>query len=283
MNEYLEFKLNHLTDLDIYQCGFEECNKNHSYGPAMRDHYLIHYIVKGKGNFERKGETYNLSEGQGFLICPNEITYYKADSEEPWTYYWVGFNGVKAKEYLLKANLAEEKPIFDYVNSGELQECLNNMIGTKSMSAGGDIQRVGYLYVFLSYLMEMVDASKKRIRNKTKEEYVAKAIEYIEKNYSRNISISKLAYYIGLDRSYLTFVFKDVLNISPKRFLIEYRINKASELIKNTEFSIGDISRSVGYDDQLAFSKVFKKIKGVAPSEYRKTREIIFLNLRKEI
>jgi AraC-like DNA-binding protein/mannose-6-phosphate isomerase-like protein (cupin superfamily) len=272
MNEYLEFNFTHLTDLDMYQCGFEECDKKHSYGPAMRDHYLIHYIVKGKGNFQRKGKTYNLSEGEGFLICPNEITYYEANSEEPWTYYWVGFNGVKAEEYLLKANLTEEKPIFKYFTSGKLQECLNNMISTKSISTGGDLQRVGYLYIFLSYLMEIADDSKKRIRNKTKDEYVAKVIEYIEKNYSRNISINKLAYYVGLDRSYLTFVFKEVLNIPPKQFLMEYRINKASELIRNTEFSIGDIARSVGYDDQLAFSKVFKKIKGSAPSNYRKTK-----------
>ncbi|MGE5613279.1 MAG: AraC family ligand binding domain-containing protein, partial [Bacillota bacterium] len=66
-------RLNH-TDLNMYQCGTQECKPGHSYGPAVRDHFLIHYIHSGKGKFCVNGREYNLEGGQGFLICPDVVT-----------------------------------------------------------------------------------------------------------------------------------------------------------------------------------------------------------------
>ncbi len=71
------------TDLNLYHCGSENCAPGHSYGPAIRDHYLIHYILDGKGFFQVNNKTYHLKNGQGFLICPDIITYYEADKENP--------------------------------------------------------------------------------------------------------------------------------------------------------------------------------------------------------
>jgi AraC-like DNA-binding protein len=59
------------------------------------------------------------------------------------------------------------------------------------------------------------------------------------------------------------------MNISPQNFLINYRVERAVDLMQNPELTIGDISRSVGYEDPFQFSKIFKKIKGVSPSEFR--------------
>jgi YesN/AraC family two-component response regulator len=89
-------------------------------------------------------------------------------------------------------------------------------------------------------------------------------------NYSRKMTISELARSIGLDRSYLGSIFKEQLSTSLQNYLKNYRMDKACELMKNETLSIGDISRSVGYDDPLLFSKLFRKCKGVSPREYRR-------------
>ena len=66
--------------LAVYQCGWQQCGPNHSYGPGIWDHYVIHYIIKGKGEFTYGGNTYPIQAGQGFMISPNTTAYYRADS-----------------------------------------------------------------------------------------------------------------------------------------------------------------------------------------------------------
>ena len=66
-------------DAMIYTCGYEKCSPAHSYGPAVRSGYLIHYILGGKGIYKTEGHLYHLSEGDAFLIRPNTLIYYEAD------------------------------------------------------------------------------------------------------------------------------------------------------------------------------------------------------------
>lgn len=99
--------------------------------------------------------------------------------------------------------------------------------------------------------------------------YVRKALELIRTNYSRPINVKMIAASLGLSRSYLTFLFKERLKIGPQAYLIQFRIERACDFLRNPLLSIGDVARSVGYQDPLAFSKIFKKVKGVSPSQYR--------------
>jgi AraC-like DNA-binding protein len=259
------------TDLYMYQCGNEDCDPKHSCGPAIRDHFLIHYITKGKGIFQVDGKTYKLKDGDGFLICPNAVTYYEADEEDPWSYFWVGFHGVKAEVYLKYANLTVENPVFEYIKDDFLKDCIEEMIRSQTLKNGREIKQLGLLWLFISRLNEV--SQLENLSNKEKDGkklYVNKAIEYVNMNYSRKITVMSLSNYLGLDRSYLYSLFKEYLNISPQEFLIDVRVAKACEFMSNANLSIGDIARSVGYNDQLLFSKMFKKIKGVSPNKYRK-------------
>ena len=79
--------------LTIYFCGHESCAPGHFFGPAIRTHYLLHVILKGKGIYRTGSKEYSLKEGEGFLIKPQEVTYYEADPLEPWEYAWVSFAG----------------------------------------------------------------------------------------------------------------------------------------------------------------------------------------------
>ena len=89
-----------------------------------------------------------------------------------------------------------------------------------------------------------------------------KAIDYIEKNYSHKITIEGIADYIGIDRKYLSSLFKDIQHTSPQHFLIKYRMDKACILITDELLSITHVAHSVGYDDPLLFSKMFKNTRG---------------------
>lgn len=89
--------------LTIYQCGYMKNIPDHKWGPAVRNHYLIHYAVAGCGTYTVDGTTYALRAGQGFLIEPFVITTYQADHDDPWEYYWFGFYGGEASYLITEA------------------------------------------------------------------------------------------------------------------------------------------------------------------------------------
>ncbi|HOJ11163.1 MAG TPA: AraC family transcriptional regulator [Clostridiales bacterium] len=270
LEKYYFNQYNH-TDLNVYRCGMEDCKPGHFWGPALRDHYIIHYISGGKGIYQVNGVTYNLVKGDGFLICPYTIVYYKADLEDPWSYAWVGFHGLKAESCLNQAVLTANNPIFRYNKDDFLLDCFSQMIEAMHLTRGRESRLIGLLYILLSQLMESANSVNRQSKGENfKEEYIKKSIEYISMNYSRKISIKEIASHVGLDRSYLYSLFKEYLSSSPQDFLINFRINKACDLMGNSSLSIGDIARSVGYEDPLLFSKVFKKVKNAPPREYRR-------------
>ena len=98
---------------------------------------------------------------------------------------------------------------------------------------------------------------------------------FIAQNYSRAITVEDMARRCNLDRSYFGKVFRDVLGQSPQEFLIQYRMEKAAELLKITDLSVGEISRQVGYPNQLHFSRAFKNFYGISPRTYRQNNKFL--------
>ena len=96
-NSYYVQNLN-LTALSVYNVGFQKCDPAFSWGPGVRNHYLIHYVVSGKGIYIKNNHVFHLQAGDCFLVYPDEECMYRADEKEPWEYSWVGFAGVDATE-----------------------------------------------------------------------------------------------------------------------------------------------------------------------------------------
>ena len=101
------------------------------------------------------------------------------------------------------------------------------------------------------------------------EYYIKEAINYIEQNFQNNISIEDIAAVCGINRSYFGKIFRSIVGQSPQEFLINYRMIKATELLKLTSLSIADIGSAVGYENQLHFSRAFKNVYGVSPRDWR--------------
>lgn len=256
-------------ELNLYTCGFESCKSEHSYGPAVRSGYLIHLVLSGKGIYKVNNKTYNLKAGNGFLIYPNELIYYKADKNNPWEYAWIGFTGTKINEYIDKTSLTKNNPVFSFKKEGDLVKSIDSVIYATNLNSNKNIKIIATLYDFIYNLLEEIpnDNIETKI---TPKNYVEDALFYIQNNYQENISVSDIANYLSLDRSYFHKIFKKYTNKSPQEYILYLKFEKASELLLSTNLKVGDIARSIGYSDIFLFSKNFKKVKGVSPSEYRK-------------
>jgi len=266
--EYLPRSKQH-TELHLTQFGMEDCIPGHGFGPAIRTHYLLHYIFNGEGIFEVGGSRYRLRKGQGFLICPNVVTYYQADEVNPWSYGWFGFNGTLAESLLKQAGLTPSSPILYYDRDDRIYQYLQLMAQSSESHKARETRLTGLLYLMLSLLVESGPETPPLQKESRTEIYVEQVKDFIEMNFSQKITIEDIAHFIGLNRSYLCSLFKRQMNVSIQDYLIRYRIDMACKMMGNAELSIGDIARSVGYNDPLLFSKMFKKIMGTSPKHYR--------------
>lgn len=264
--------LHHSTiDLYLSTCGIQNCIGGHYFGPGVRDVYILHFISDGKGVFKHGGKEYHLGRGDVFLVKPNEEVYYKADEKNPWSYMWVGFQGIKASSYLAAAGLEGEIVTSKCENTPLIFTYIQQMIISRQLTVANELKREAALLQILSTLVDEHKATlpKEERYDYPYQIYVEQAISYIQQNIKSNIKINDIASYIGIDRSYLTNIFKQVTNISPQEYLVAYRMEQAEQLLKDKDKTIADIGYEVGYADSMTFSKMFKKNKGISPSEYR--------------
>lgn len=255
------------VELSIFSCGKEQCRSGHTWGPGIRDHYLIHLVVSGKGTYTVDGKSHPLSSGDLFLAKPNQLITYAADQEEPWVYFWVGFNGACAARLIQQTPFSATEPTFHTDNAEELQQLLWNIYLSRGPEPHNEAMMVGYLYLFLSKLMHEAQNQQPRPANSSTQ-YVLNAIKYIQFHFSQDISIDDIADSVGVSRSHLYRVFMSNVGQSPIDYLTEYRINEACQLLRTSQLSISEIAVSVGFFDQFYFSRVFKKRKGIPPSRY---------------
>lgn len=257
-----------LFSLSVCNVGHQKCDPDHHWGPDVRDHYLIHHIEKGKGYYHCGGKRYTLTAKDSFLIYPNYRVQYYADPEDPWEYSWIGFTGNDAPSILKATLFSTTEPVtYNNLHSEEILRRMSQISDARGDDFTQAVEMAGYLYMLLAIYMREAKSGNKMSR---KERYVIKSIEFISSNYSSPITVSEIAAYVGLSRSYLCRAFQSVLDKSPKEYLSEYRIRQACYLLSHTSLSMADIAESVGFDNSLYFSRVFHKQMGVPPTEYAK-------------
>ncbi|MGN7416131.1 AraC family transcriptional regulator [Paenibacillus sp. SAF-068] len=251
--------------------GWEACDPAHYWGPGVRDSYIVHYIHKGRGTVYMEGREYHLTQGQGFLILPDTVIHYEADSQDPWTYSWFGFKGVQAKAFLQRAQLSAEHPVFHAHDPERMAHLYDDMVQAATrLRPGGDVLYQSLLYRLIAELISSSSELEEESQLLSgKEAYIRQAVQFMENRYSQRTSILDIARAVGLDRTYLSGLFKERYGKSLQSFFLEYRMNRAAELLRNPTLSVSEVAHSVGYTDPLLFSKMFKRVTGVSPKGSR--------------
>ncbi len=265
----LEFANEQTEGLALDCCGCSKTEPLHSFGPALKPHFLIHYVLSGKGRFSAGGQEYSLEAGDGFLIEPGELVFYQADGTEPWTYVWAGFSGSQAEKYVKELGLSSQHPVFSSNKREELYACVRNMMEHNTSGVANDLRRNGELAVFLSLIGEEAPVKETGGEDRANA-YVKKAISFIQSNYCNPIKVTDISDFVCVNRSYLYTLFEHSVFMSPQKFLSAYRLTKATQLLQTTDIPIESIALSCGYNDAIVFTKAFKQMKGMPPTAYRK-------------
>lgn len=261
-------------DMTIFQYGWEQCAPLHSFGPYIRNHYLFHYVISGRGTLDSTapdGVTYKhqLTAGQGFLICPGQVNTYCADKNDPWKYVWVEFDGLRVAEYLDKAGLSASQPVFTPCSQPLGERVMEEMMYIASHTEASPLHLIGHLCLFLDALIQSSSSHREIKSGQLRDFYIHEAVNFIEQNYRRELTVEEIADVCKLNRSYFSKIFKEFTGCTPQEFIIRLRLTKATDLMKLTNDSIGEIAAQCGYPNQLHFSRAFKKRYGISPREWR--------------
>lgn len=260
--------------LKIQKIGQEYCapRKKHELR-QWTDYHSMHFVLYGHGTLIANGEKISLSKGDVFLLFTDEKYEYYPDPIDPWTYIWVDFYASDAQALAARCGLSVKKPA---VHLSEFSECMNLLKHLYEAYDAGELQQLNcsaYFLLLLGVLIKNADRSRfpdERVSGKFRR--VREILIYINNNYRMDLTVQKIARENCLSVSRMMALFVEVVGMSPIVYLNRYRVAAACEMLRGENGTIGEVANAVGVEDQLYFSRIFKKIKGISPREYRAMR-----------
>ena len=259
MYKRLVMKNLHLQDVNPRVCGLRDCTPGFTVGPNIRDHWILHFVLSGKGTFVHNTLRFDLQAGDVFAVHPGDMTAYIADEKEPWSYIWAAFD----------ASLPIAELISFPVMKAPWASSLFSRISTCDQHAAPEWTVCSLLHEFLAILAQQRDAAARP----STADYINRALNDIHSNYDQPLRIAEVASNLGLDRHYFCRLFHQQVGLSPQAYLLSYRLEKAAELLTVHQLSQKETAQLVGYSDVAAFSKMFKSKYGVTPGSYQKASQ----------
>jgi AraC-like DNA-binding protein len=257
-------------ELVVLFAGHEQTGPIHRVGPQVRDYYLVHCVVSGRGRFRCMGNEYELGPGELFFIFPGELVYYESDADDPWRYRWIGFHGSDAGRLLALLDLSPQRPTLRGGNERRNAAAFHAVERTlREADPGCDLRAEGCLRLLLGdWARSRAAVPARKQAEHPARHHVEQAVRWLNLQYSKPISIEEMARTLGYHRTYLSKIFKQFTGLPPMGYLLKVRMERAKQLLQEP-LTVEQVASSVGYPDALYFSKQFKKWYGCTPSEFR--------------
>jgi len=266
----LFFKEYYFSDFYFFNVGYEKCQSSHRFGPSLRDNYIVHFVISGKGRYTVNDTTHHLAEGDFFLIRPNELVDYEADVQDPWEYYWIGFSGTKVKEILHTNGIGAKDYIGQVGAQKELQEKFAHFMESDFFDDAKKLANQALFYDIFSFFKIHNENMEMGVRISRTKKYSEAFLLYVGNNYYReDLTIEEIAKSMYLHPAYFSQVIKEELGLTALKYLNLYRMNKASQLLKTTELSVEQIAGAVGYQNRHSFTRAFKNRFQISPTQYK--------------
>ena len=270
------------TDVNLLYTGYEHCP------PAkrvrgVRSHFLLHYIEDGYGFVQDSNRRFHVGPGDMFCYFPHHAMDYQATDSQPWTFYWIGFQGRRAEAILRQCGFSEYSIVCNQELSQHVTALFSHLLHIQHQrSIGFDLISDGVLLQLLGSLSQHVHLfdgehspasnsihwNNYPIRQQNPHYYVAEMKRFMQVNFQKPIRVEQVVNYIGIERSYASRIFRKLENRTLQQYLIELRMHAAQRMLAEHRYSIESIAYAVGYTSYTSFERCFRTKVGCAPSEY---------------
>ena len=254
----------------LKKVGQEYCSINKQTEIRKRDYYSLHFIMFGSGILKVNDKPYVLSSGCAFLLYEGEQYEYYPSRTDPWSYIWVDLQGEYIDKFFEQAGFSREKPYVKIVKQNEMIGLLKDLHESYSGGKLSDLTCYGYFLMILDRLLKNYEAvNTSRDRHLLRFKQVREMLIYMNNNFRLDLVPSEMADLFNVSLRTFIRTFTNEVGMAPMEYLAAFRIATACELLVNHgELLMEEVANSVGYADQGYFSRVFKKIKGMTPTEY---------------
>lgn len=260
------------SSLNLNYCGVEICNPDFKVLPHIRQEYLLHYIISGKGHYHASGKDYSLKTGDVFLIEPNRLVSYETDPWAPFHFTWIAFSGKEAEEIIPAIGFSGDTLVrhlhSQYSIHEKIMECIDLLESKSNYNEYMLKAHLYYIFGCLSKSYRMDQPPHDSNRNHVSE-HINKAMSFIRLNYMTSITVNDVSDFVGLERSYFSKIFHKHTGKTVQEYLLEVRLQQAKLLLAQTTYSVKEISSFIGFSDECYFSRAFKRVTGVSPSTFR--------------
>lgn len=238
--------------------------------PKGRLDYQLLYIVSGKTHFYFGGKERIVTAGHMVLIQPRMEQKYEYFGEDKPEVYWVHFTGGNVKNILRKYEIPLDDPVFYSGASSTYTYIFKEMINELQTCKTGFEELLTMYLKQIFLLVQRTRMEEKPSVSTYIQEEIEYARRYFNEHYNEPISIQDYAESRNMSVCWFQRNFKQIVNHTPMQYLLMIRINNAVSLLETTDYGLSEISAIVGYEDPLYFSRLFRKIKGISPRDYRK-------------
>lgn len=253
MRENFQLMLNkHIHDLNPIIVGEADLRPGEFWGPKSIDYYLIHKVIKGSGTFRIHDTIHHVKAGQAFILPPGVVASWAADEKDPWSYQWVGFTGELAGAFSRAPVVftAPEGMFSHIVNLRDPEDTLCYMLA-------------GDLFHLYGLLLN---------EGKERQDHIRRITDYILDNFTRDLTIQEIADHVGLNRDYISKIFKKKTGMTIQGRISDARFTEAIRYLY-AGYPVKEAANLSGFKDVSNFSKQFKKLHGISPKHWRRYEE----------
>jgi AraC-like DNA-binding protein len=263
-----------MDSLFITDIGFYPRAKYHyRERPAGISQNILIYCIEGKGWVETSHGRQDVNPNEYFVI-PSDLAHkYGADEHNPWTIYWAHFKGVQSA-YFSALISRQRKSLVNY--SPFLDERVKIFDSIyKTLKAGYSGDNLAFTSISFQYFLVSLVFSEKYApaHYKLEKDSVAISIEYMQDHLYTPLTLETMASSVNLSVSRYSNIFRKKTGYSPVVYFNHLKIQRACQYLQFTSMRINEIGAKLGIDDPYYFSRLFTKVMGISPAEYRRKRK----------
>ena len=232
----------------------------------------ILYVAGGAGEAILEGKKFRLAPGDLVVVNPGTLHEERSDAKAPLRLIFLAIRdfavpglpaGCLSQEKYRVLSCGEYRYKMDIYLRELLQETSSQIEFYQEISQG----LVSALLVLVMRLIRINPEDEAALSQECQ-----KIKEYLDQNFTSLITLDSLSETVYISKHYLSHLFKEQTGISPIKYLTSKRMEKACELLSETELPVSEVSKAVGYENPLYFSQVFKRVYGISPVKYRMGR-----------
>lgn len=265
-----------LQGLHITAMGYYPKAKGHyRRRPEAIPDYVLIYCLDGSGWFEVAGRRYKVPSNSFFILPAGQPHSYGTDLTTPWTIYWIHFQGTLAPAY---AALRETVCTITQSQNSRIRE-RNNLFEEIFSSLDRGLTPDSFHYasaLFHHYLatLRYLPEYRGQTGSGEQDDIIDATIHFLEENVEKTLTLEQIAQYSGFSASYISAVFRRRTGQAPLTYFNHLKIRQACRLLTDTDMKMNSICHKVGISDPYYFSRLFSKVIGISPSEYRRRSEV---------